>query len=195
MKALIIAAGDLSPVEGADERAPAFLLPLIDRPFLQHVVEYVMDAGLVDSIEVVVSHMPERVEALLGDGTRWGVPIRYHLARDRAAPYASLSRFAGDGPILLVHGDCLPDAALNETGSTPGLKAFCREGIWTGWRSRFRDAFRGRRRMGPRQTLGVHPGCRTRRRNHQASANVLGVRTGPSSLPASGWHSTNSSRA
>lgn len=106
------------------------MLPLIDRPFLQHIVEFVVEAG-VDTIDIVLSHLPEKVEALLGDCTRWGVQIRYHLARDAARPYAALSRFGATGPVLLVHADCLPHAALNCASLLPA--AFYSGGTWTGW--------------------------------------------------------------
>ena len=179
MKALIIAAGDHNAVEEADERSPAFLQPLIDRPFLQHIVEYITDAGLADSIEIVVSHLPERVEALLEDGTRWGVPIRYHLARDKARPYAAVNRFAGEGPVLLVHGDCLPDAAIHEPAAPPVLKAFCREGIWTGWAILDSTALSAVDAGWDREQLSefILAAARARGTLHEC-AKVLGVRTG-----------------
>ena len=133
MRAVIIATGHASSPEDAAERAPAFMLPLIDRPFLQHVVEFVAEAGAVDRMDIVLSHMPEKIETLLGDGTRWGIPIRYHLVRDAARPYAALQRLASDGPILLVHADCLPQASLKDTVAFEGPFAYCSEGSWAGW--------------------------------------------------------------
>src|ERR1700722_10228444 len=132
MKALIIATGDRLAPEYAGEGLPGFLLPLIDRPFLQHIVEFLPEAGIVDTIDIVLSHVPEKVEALLGDGTRWGVPIRYSLARDPARPYAALSRLDGVEPVLLVHADCLPQVALKDSVASPQPVAFCADGKWTG---------------------------------------------------------------
>lgn len=132
MKALIIATGKTPPPEDTAERSPLFLLPLIDRPFLQHVVEFVADAGVVDGIEIVLSQAPETVEALFGDGTRWGVPITYHLVRDAARPYAALARLS-DGPLLLAHADCLPQAPLKASLTRQSPLAFCSDGTWTGW--------------------------------------------------------------
>lgn len=132
MKALIIATGQ-HPAADASERPPAFLLPLIDRPFLQHVVEFIADAGVVDGIEMVLGHMPEKVEALFGDGTRWGVPIQYRLVRDADRPYAALARLAAEGPVLLVHADCLPAVPLKDLAAASESLAFCSAGQWTGW--------------------------------------------------------------
>jgi hypothetical protein len=133
MKALIVATGQPLAPQDAGERPPLFLLPLIDRPFLQHVVECVAEAGVVEQIDIVLCHMPEKVESLFGDGTRWGVPVRYHLVRDAAKPYAPLARIAADGPVLLVHADCLPQVPLKETAAALQPLAFCSAGTWTGW--------------------------------------------------------------
>lgn len=133
MKALIVATGDHTRPGGAGERPPGFLLPLIDRPFLQHIVEFVAEADVVDAIDIVLNQLPERVEALLGDGTRWGIQVRYHLARDAARPYAALSRLATDGPVLLIHADCLPQIPLKNIAANPMPIAFCADGLWTGW--------------------------------------------------------------
>jgi hypothetical protein len=67
-----------SPFQG--HPAP-FLLELVDRPFLRHVVEALRAAG-VSEIFVVCSEAPDEVRELLGDGTRWGVKISHQLCRD-----------------------------------------------------------------------------------------------------------------
>src|SRR5581483_8135924 len=51
MRTLMIATGDAPAQDAAGERPPAFLLPLVDRPFLQHIVEYLADTGLVEKMD------------------------------------------------------------------------------------------------------------------------------------------------
>ncbi len=134
MRTLMIATGDAPAQDAAGERPPAFLLPLVDRPFLQHIVEYLADTGLVEKMDVVLCQLPEKVEELLGDGTRWGIRIGYHLARDCAKPYSIIKRLASERePILLIHGDCLPQAALKKFAGTGAPVAFRSENLWTGW--------------------------------------------------------------
>jgi len=92
------------------ERYPSVMMPLIDRPFIQHVVEYLVNQGVVD-FYIVLSHLPEKVKALLGDGTRWGASIRYHLVKDPSRPYQPLKYAENqqeNTPVLLVHADRLP---------------------------------------------------------------------------------------
>ncbi len=118
MKAVIIATG-LSPgMEPLNERYPTPLLPLVDRPFIQHVVEFLVEGGIT-RFEFVLSHLPEKIENLLGDGSRWGSVFRFHLTRDPERPYDSLKIMNLDndaGPVLLAHADRLPQVDMAQTG-------------------------------------------------------------------------------
>ena len=71
MRAIVIATGEAPDMTGLSERYPAPMLPLVDRPFIQHVVEILVDQG-VTVFDFVLSHQPEKIEEVLGDGTRWG---------------------------------------------------------------------------------------------------------------------------
>ena len=93
------------------ERYPTPLLPLVDRPFLQHVIEFCVHQG-VRRFDFVLSHLPEKVEEFLGGGERWGSSFTCHLAREPSRPYRLLRvlDFAGgpDEPVLFGHADRLP---------------------------------------------------------------------------------------
>lgn len=124
MRAIVIATGEGPGVAPLDERYPVPLLPLIDRPFLQHVVEYLVAQGIT-RFDFVLSHLPEKIEHFLGDGTRWGIQLTYHLARDPLRPYRLLKALKYDdadgGPLLLAHADRLPPLSLKELRGEPGL--------------------------------------------------------------------------
>jgi NDP-sugar pyrophosphorylase family protein len=107
MRTIVIATGHSPDMTPASERHPSPLLPLVDRPFIQHVVEFLVDQGVAE-FDFVLSHLPERIEEFLGDGTRWGSRFRFHLARDPSRPYAalrSLNLESDDEPIELPGGD------------------------------------------------------------------------------------------
>ncbi len=125
MRAVILATTEADAGSGRTELAA--LRPVLDRPILQHLVERLVDQG-VRELEVVVSDHPEAVRALLGDGRRWGVSVRYQLARDGARPAAALKRAARGGldPVALAMGDTLVPAAL-PIGS-PHATVFCTPG-------------------------------------------------------------------
>lgn len=150
MLTIVIAHGVSAATRGLSQRIPTPLFPLVDKPFLQHIVEFVVDQG-GSEFDVVLSHLPEKIENLLGDGTRWGCKIRYHLAQDPWHPYdifksGNVQRCAG--PILLLHADRFPtlDSLLQSSESRDDdVIMFCspatqktNEGPddvskWTGW--------------------------------------------------------------
>jgi len=119
MTAVLISTQKWLQMERLSERYPSAMLPLMDRPFIQHVVETLTNRGF-NRFEVVLSHLPEKIEVLLGDGQRWGVNIRYHLVPRYDRPYRSLKLFDDypyEHPILLVHADRLVQADIS--GSKP----------------------------------------------------------------------------
>jgi len=111
MRAVIIVAGRSPALQQLSSTIPASLLPCIDRPVLQHIVEFLVDQG-IDHFDFVLNEAPERVEKLLGDGQRWGSEFTFHLVQNAGQPYLPLKLIQVPGvqpePILLVHADRLP---------------------------------------------------------------------------------------
>jgi len=138
MIAIVAATGfPVDPILGENQPPP--LLPLFDRPFVQHVIEALAHAGVTE-LHVLLCLAPERFGSLLEDGQRWGLRLITHLVRDPARPYERLRAIAlgaADAPVLLAVGDRLPrwTGLMDEpTGprSTP-LLLVDRSGAWTGW--------------------------------------------------------------
>jgi NDP-sugar pyrophosphorylase family protein len=145
MRAVIIATGESPGIKPLDDHYPVPLLPLVDRPFLQHVVEFWAAQG-VSRFDFVLSRFPEKIEHHLEDGTRWGSKFGFHLVRDPSVPYRILKALdwsGGDGPILFGHADRLPLLTLREVlaSATPPILFSCRGPDdpgqapcqWTGW--------------------------------------------------------------
>jgi lipopolysaccharide/colanic/teichoic acid biosynthesis glycosyltransferase len=152
MRAVIIATGESAGIKPLDEHYPTPLLPLIDRPFIQHVVEYYAAQGMT-RVDFVLSRFPEKIEHHLEDGTRWGTKFNFHLARDPSFPYRVLKALdwsGEDGPILFGHADRLALVSLREAAASPARPVLfsSREpgplradappfegasGRWTGW--------------------------------------------------------------
>ena len=158
MTAILIATQKWSQMQRFSERYPSAMLPLMDRPFIQHVMETLVNRGC-NRFEVVLSHLPETLEALLGDGKRWGVDIRYHLVRRPDRPYRPL-KLLGDQPqnhpMLLVHADRLVQADIIESKpSSPadGPVLYCfgddtapagqSQRHWSGWAWLTRECLAG----------------------------------------------------
>ena len=133
LRAIVISANpERSLVRGA---VWGDLSPLVDRPFLHHVVECAVGHG-VRRIDFVLSEESEPVRAVLGDGTRWGAKFRYYPAGNKSA-YDTLRRIplgSSEEAVLIAHSDRLPLIQLNAAPSLPTL--FCWKGAklsWTGW--------------------------------------------------------------
>ena len=109
MIGVIVVPGPSSRMHGLDTLRSLALLPVCDRPMLQHIVESLVAHG-VTSIELIVGHAPEQVEALLGNGDRWGCKFRYHLEVQPDLPYRSLQVIAETRtqPWVLVHAEQYP---------------------------------------------------------------------------------------
>lgn len=135
MRAVIICTAAAEPFGALTRGAPAALLPLGDRPFLQHVMERLAVQG-VRQVDMVLSDAAEQVERLVGDGRRWGITITVHLARDPHHPYRAIPAISGTPAVLLGHADRLPagdwSRLLEGAEAGPVLLA-APDGQWSGW--------------------------------------------------------------
>lgn len=82
------------------------MLPLAGRSLIETQMARLVDAG-VDAVHVVLLEAPAAAERHLGDGGRWGVPVTFHLVRDRTKAFAVPSRVDHDGDWLAVDCRCL----------------------------------------------------------------------------------------
>ena len=131
MIAIVVALGTNESYGGLQEHLPVPMLPLADKPFIQHVVEYLAN-NEVRRFHFILSHLPEKIEDALGDGARWGCNFQYHLLPADADPF----RFAGniaaaqDATAVLANAECLPHFDLQ--GTLPGT-IIVHGGNWTRW--------------------------------------------------------------
>lgn len=124
MRALVVVAGTFPALRELTPRSPAPLVQCVDRPVLQHVVEYLVERG-VSTFDFVLHESAREIEKFLGDGARWGSRFTFHLVCDPNYPYEPLKLLPDNGEaILLVHADrlpLLPDRSVLEQQSTPDV--------------------------------------------------------------------------
>ena len=135
MLAIVLATGYNAEMAPLTDWYPTPLLPIVDRPVIQHVVENLVDKGITE-IDFVFSHQPHKLEVFLGDGARWGCSFRFHLARDPERPYAILKTIPlPDELITLAHADRLPFAVIQADADTTVVyvQPPPHQGRWTGW--------------------------------------------------------------
>jgi len=120
MKAIIIATGTLHT---SDENAvPCELLPLVDKPLVQHIVENLVANG-ADELHFLLDQCPERFESLLGNGQRWGARFHFHLGHSSTTPYEKIGLIPAndDEPVLLVFANTLANLTPDQYQTTDDL--------------------------------------------------------------------------
>src|SRR5437588_1685873 len=74
--AIVMAAGEGTRLRPLTERWPKPVLPIDGRPVIGTLLRELHAAGITNAV-VVTGHLAEQVEALVGDGTAFGVDVRY----------------------------------------------------------------------------------------------------------------------
>jgi NDP-sugar pyrophosphorylase family protein len=138
MKAVLDATGFSADLMPLVQHRPTPLFRVVDKPIIIHVIEFLVHNGFT-KFEIVLSHLPEQIEEALDEGSRWGIKITYHLARDPQKPFSVLGPVAygwKDSLVLVGRADVLPDfdpIKLKTSGHTKPLFLFTQEQRWTGW--------------------------------------------------------------
>jgi len=105
LNGVVLAAGEGRRLRPLTEHWPKPILPIDGRPVIATLLLELRAAGLSE-VMVVVGHLAEQVEGLLGDGSGFGLSIRYarQPAPDGSADAVRCALEAGAQPPLLVAG-------------------------------------------------------------------------------------------
>jgi mannose-1-phosphate guanylyltransferase len=115
MQALILAGGEGTRLRPLTSTVPKPVVPLVDRPFISFMLDWLRRHD-VDDIVMSCGHLATGVHNALGEGTAFGVRLRY-VEEPEPMGTGGAVKFAEsllDERFLMLNGDVLTDIDLTE---------------------------------------------------------------------------------
>jgi NDP-sugar pyrophosphorylase family protein len=113
MEAVVMAAGEGRRMRPLTERWPKPLLPIDGRPVIATLLRELCDAGCT-RVWIVTGHLAERLEALVGDGTAFGLDVSFVRQPEPVGSADTVVRAlaaGASGPLLVTGADTLYSSA------------------------------------------------------------------------------------
>jgi mannose-1-phosphate guanylyltransferase/phosphomannomutase len=115
VKAVILAGGEGTRLRPLTSNQPKPMVPLVNKPMLEHIITLLERHGF-DDIVVTVAYLGNQIRDYFGDGSDFGVTMRY-ATEDTPLGTAGSVRNASeqlDDTFLVISGDVLTDIDLSE---------------------------------------------------------------------------------
>ncbi len=113
MKAVIMAGGEGTRLRPLTSNMPKPMLPLVNRPMMEHIIELLRGHG-VEDIVVTLAFMPNVIRNYFGDGSEFGVRMVYATEESPLGTAGSVRNAMAelDETFLVISGDVLTDIDL-----------------------------------------------------------------------------------
>ena len=116
MKAVIMAGGFGTRLRPLTCNIPKPMVPMVNRPMMQHIVDLLKQHDFRDIISLLFYH-PQAIREYFGEGKDFGISMQYmHAEADfgTAGSVRNAYEKIGDDRVLIISGDVLTDFDLTE---------------------------------------------------------------------------------
>ncbi len=113
MRAVILAGGEGTRLRPLTSNQPKPMLPMANRPMMEHIVRLLAEHGF-DDIVVTVAFLANQIRNYFGDGSEFGVRMRYASEESPLGTAGSVRNASAelDDTFLVISGDVLTDIDL-----------------------------------------------------------------------------------
>jgi UDP-N-acetylglucosamine diphosphorylase/glucosamine-1-phosphate N-acetyltransferase len=108
LKAVILAAGEGHRMRPLTSHRPKVMLPIANKPIVEHLLIEAKAAGIGEFI-FVVGYCDEQVREYFGSGEKWGVSVTYSEQRKQLGTADAIRNVEGavEGNFLVINGDVI----------------------------------------------------------------------------------------
>lgn len=113
MKAIIMAGGKGSRLRPLTEELPKPMIPIINKPIMQHIIELLKKHGITE-IAVTVGYMAEKIINYFGHGEKLGVELTYFVEDYPLGTAGSVKNALSfiDDKVIIISGDAFTNINL-----------------------------------------------------------------------------------
>ncbi len=118
LKAVILVGGPGTRLQPLTFSVPKSLVPVLNRPVMEHMIAYLKQFGVEDII-LTLSYLPDAIRNHFGDGRDFGVRLTYCLEKDPLGTAGAVKN-AGDqldSSFIVLNGDVFTEMDLAEMHS------------------------------------------------------------------------------
>ncbi|NLD47266.1 MAG: NTP transferase domain-containing protein, partial [Clostridiaceae bacterium] len=115
MKAVIMAGGEGTRLRPLTCNRPKPMVPIVNKPVMEHIIELLNKYRLVD-IAVTLQYLPEMIRDYFGDGSEYGVNLKYYIEDTPMGTAGSVKNAEEflDDTFIVISGDALTDIDLKK---------------------------------------------------------------------------------
>ncbi len=116
MKAVVMAGGEGTRLRPLTSSRPKPLVPILNKPCMQHTIELLKRAGVTD-IVVTLYYLADEIQGYFGDGSELGVNLIYTIEDTPLGTAGSVKKaeeYLKDDTFIIVSGDALTDLDVDK---------------------------------------------------------------------------------